>query len=537
MKKISIFVLMLLLVGSMVFAGGGGETSSSASWQEKGTPLADVRIREALLRAIDMDAIIDGVFEGQAQKAISLTSPGSWLSSELTEYSYDPDMAKKLLNEAGWPSDYTLDVAYYYSDQQTVDLMAIIQQYWSEVGVKSQFRKLEGDIASQLWVPPADRVNGPSEVTWDLVYGAVAALVEHEFYDRFTSEAANNSSLPYQEGLDELIKQSSLTADVKEQQEAFYDIQKEMNENLYQLPLYHQLTFIYINDNLDIAGSKLGNDQFSYEKNILDWSTKRSDKTLYTNGGVLEFFQHPFVNPGLFMYQEVLFDRLINADENLTPTDGLLAESYDVSRDGKTITFEIKDGIEWHDGEAFTAEDVKFTFEYMAKVPGLNSVASRTVSSIESIEVDGDTVTFTFHTLDPNALMIFSQWPILPKHLLEDSDPITTQQDQYWQKPIGTGPFMVEEVVRNNYTVLARNDNYFMDGDGNIENIYMFASGENDGNLVRNVEAGSIDYAWSKSTDDSKAIGNIGYMNVHPVNIRYTRLFYVNQYPHEPNIK
>ncbi len=537
MKKISLVILMVLLTGSMVFAGGGSESTSTAAWQEKGTPLADVRIREALIRAIDMDTIIAGVFEGQAQKAISMTSPGSWLASGLTEYSYDPDMAMKLLKEAGWPEDYVLDVVYYYSDQQTVDLMAVIQQYWSEVGVKAQFRKLEGDLASQLWVPPADRMNGPSEIKWDLAYAAVAALVEHEFYDRFSSTAGNNSSLPYQEGLDEVIKAASLTANVKEQQKAFYEIQEVMNENLYQLPLYHQLTFIYINDNLDIAGSKLGNDQFSYEKNILDWNTDRSDKTLYTNGGAQEFFQHPFVNPGLFMYQEVLFDRLISADENLTPTDGMLAESYDVSKDGKTISFEIRDGVKWHDGKPFTAEDVKFTFEYMAKVPGLNSVASVTVNSIESIEVSGDTVTFKFHTLDPNALMVFSQWPIVPKHLLENSDPVTSQQDQFWQNPIGTGPFMVEEVVRNNYTVLARNDDYFVDGDGNIEKIYMFSNGENDANLVRNVEAGKIDYAWSKSTDDSKAIGNIDYMEVHPVNIRYTRLFYVNQYPHEANIK
>ncbi len=537
MKKLSIIALILLLVCSMVFAGGGGESSSSAEWQEKGTPLADVRIREALLRAIDMDAIIAGIFEGQAQKAISMTSPGSWLAKGLTEYSYDPDLAKDLLKEAGWPSDYTLDVVYYYSDQQTVDLMAVIQQYWSDVGVKAQFRKLEGDLAAQLWVPPADRVNGPSEIKWDLAYAAVAALVEHDFYNRFSSTGASNSSLPYQEGLDELLDATNATADVTEQQKAFYEVQKVMNEELYQLPLYHQLTFIYVNDNLDLAGSKLGNDQYSYNKNILDWTTSRSDKTMYTNGGALEFFEGTFVNPGFYLYQEVLFDKLIDADENLTPTEGKLAESYEVSADGKTITFEIRDGITWHDGEDFTAEDVKFTFEYMAGFPGLHSVASATVNALDSIDVDGNTVTFNFHTLDPNALTVFSQWPILPKHLLENSNPVTAQQDKFWQNPIGTGPFMLEEMVRNNYTVLARNENYYETGDGNIEKIYMFASGENDANLIKNVEAGQIDYAWSKSTDDAKAIGDIDYMEVNPVNIRYTRLFYVNQYPHESNLK
>ncbi len=536
MKKILTVMLMVLFISSMVYAGGESE-SSSASWQEKGTPLADVRVREALLRAIDMDAIIAGIFEGQAQKAISMTAPGSWLASGLTEYSYDPNMAKDLLKKAGWPSDYVLDVVYYYSDQQTVDLMAVIQQYWSEVGVKAQFRKLEGDLAAQLWVPPEDRVNGPSVIKWDLAYAAVAALVEHDFYNRYASNSASNSSLPYQEGLDELIAATNATADVKEQQKAFHNLQKSMNENLYQLPLYHQLNFVYINDTLDIAGSELGNDQFSYDKSILDWNINRSDKTLYTNGGALEFFETPFVNPGYYLYQEILFDKLINADENLTPTEGMLAESYKVSADGKTITFEIREGVKWHDGTPFTPEDVKFTIEYMSGFPGLHSVASTTVDNIENIDIDGNTLTITYHTLDPNALTVFSQWPILPKHLLEDSNPVTAQQDQFWQKPIGTGPFKFEELVRNNYTVLARNDDYYKDGDGNIEKIYMFASGEADANLIKNAESGMIDYAWSKSTDDAKAIEKINFMTVYPANIRYTRLFYVNQYPHEANIK
>ena len=78
-------------------------------------------------------------------------------------------------------------MVYYYDDQQTVDLMTIIGQYWQEVGVKAQFRKLEGDLAAQLWVPPADMEKGPSAVKWDLAYAAVAALAESEFYNRFAS--------------------------------------------------------------------------------------------------------------------------------------------------------------------------------------------------------------------------------------------------------------------------------------------------------------------------------------------------------------
>ena len=527
--------------------GAAGGTSAAGL----GTPLADVRVRQALAYAIDMNAIVDSLFEGKAEVAKSFTAPGDWLNADIPVYEYNPEKAKELLKEAGWPSDYTLDVVYYYDDQQTVDLMTIIGQYWQEVGVKAQFRKLEGDLAAQLWVPPADMEKGPSAVKWDLAYAAVAALAESEFYNRFASTASNNSSVPKQEGLDEMIAASNATMDVGEQKEAFYKIQQFVAENELAMPLYHQVCFIYTSDKLDTAGSAFGNDQFSYEKNILDWKIDRDDHTMYTNGGPQEFFWYPMVNPGYMINTELVFDKLINADSSLNPTDGMLAESYKVSEDDKSIEFVLRDGLKWHDDEPLTAEDVKFTLELMLRTPGTNAVASEVMKAIqgaqdfldgktdnlEGVVIDGSKITVNFDTVSANALAVFSQWPILPKHCLENASPETLQQDQFWQKPIGSGPFKVDEVVLNNYATLKRWDGYYKTGTGNIETIYMFASGENDSNLVKNAGAGKIDYAWSKSTDDAKAIESMDGMKVSTANIRYTRCFYINQFPHEPNIK
>lgn len=541
--------------GGQTEAAGGtaGETGAAGgtSAADLGTPLADVRVRQALAYAIDMNAIVDSLFEGKAEVAKSFTAPGDWLNAGIPVYEYNPEKAKELLKEAGWPSDYTLDVVYYYDDQQTVDLMTIIGQYWQEVGVKAQFRKLEGDLAAQLWVPPADMEKGPSAVKWDLAYAAVAALAESEFYNRFASTASNNSSVPKQEGLDEMIAASNATMDVGEQKEAFYKIQQFVAENELAMPLYHQVCFIYTSDKLDTAGSAFGNDQFSYEKNILDWKIDRDDHTMYTNGGPQEFFWYPMVNPGYMINTELVFDKLINADSSLNPTDGMLAESYKVSEDDKSIEFVLRDGLKWHDDEPLTAEDVKFTLELMLRTPGTNAVASEVMKAIqgaqdfldgktdnlEGVVIDGSKITVNFDTVSANALAVFSQWPILPKHCLENASPETLQQDQFWQKPIGSGPFKVDEVVLNNYATLKRWDGYYKTGTGNIETIYMFASGENDSNLVKNAGAGKIDYAWSKSTDDAKAIESMDGMKVSTANIRYTRCFYINQFPHEPNIK
>lgn len=572
LKKVVSLLCVFTMAVSLVTGCGKGQTQTSApeptkqteqdtgkkeetnektgtSCQDLGTPLADVRVRQALAYAIDMKTIVETLFAGKAEVAKSFTAPGDWLNAGIPTYEYNPEKAKELLKEADWPKDYTLDVVYYYDDQQTVDLMTIIGQYWSEVGVKAQFRKLEGDLAAQLWVPPTDRVNGPSEVKWDLAYAAVAALTESEFYNRFSSNASNNSSVPKQDALDQLIVQSNSTMDTEVQKKVFGEIQQYVAENVLALPLYHQVCFIYTSKDLDTAGIKFGNDQFSYDKHILDWKINRDDKTLYTNGGPQEFFWYPMVNPGYMINTELVFDKLINADENLNPTDGMLAESYNV--EDTSIEFILREGLKWHDGESLTAEDVKFTIELMLKTPGTNAVASEVMKaivgaqdfidgktqSLEGVVVDGNKVTVNFATVSANALQVFAQWPILPKHCLEKTDPTVLQQDPFWQKPIGSGPFMVDEVVLNNYATLKRWDGYYKTGTGNIEKIHMFASGENDANLVKNAGAGKIDYAWSKSTDDAKAIEAMDNMNVTVANIRYTRCFYMNQFPHTPNIK
>ncbi|MEG2074259.1 MAG: ABC transporter substrate-binding protein, partial [Angelakisella sp.] len=372
-----------------------------------------------------------------------------------------------------------------------------------------------------------------------------------EFYDRFMSTATSNSNLPKQEGLDELIAATSATADTTAQIKAFNEVQKAMNKNVFQMPLYHQVAFVYTSDQIDTKGNKFGNEQFAYQKNILDWETKRPEKMMYTNEGPVEFFFFPNVNPG-GTSAELVFDRLITCDPQLTPTDGQLAESYKLSDDQMKIDFVLRDGLKWHDNKPLTGDDVKFSIELYLKAPGTNAVATNTFASIKGakefkegkadnisgIVVDGKKITVEFEKIAPNALTVFAQWPILPKHLLGKADINKVQQDSFWQKPVGSGPYKVADVKMGDHCTLTRWDGYWNKGTGNIDKIYMYAStGDGDPNLTKNAEAGKIDFAWGKSTDDAKALEKIPTMKTDVAKIRYTRLFYINQFPHEPNIK
>lgn len=507
--------------------------------------LNDARVRQAIAYAIDMDVIVEGLFEGKALATNSLTPPSDAMREEnLMTYTYNPEKAKELLEAANWDYDYELDVVFYYGDQQTIDLMTAIQAYLADVGMKMSFRKVEGDVAAQLWTSPEDQVNGPAEIDWDLCYGAVAALTLHDYYNRFGSTSNINSHTPTNAVLDEQIEITNTSNDFLTQMNAFKEIQKIINSEALAIPLYHQQLFIYESTRLDRGGYEYGNDQYYYDWGIADWTLDGST-TLKSIGAPIESFPAPFLNPSLDMPSKLLFDRLILPDATLTPSKPMLANNYEMSSDGLTLTLDLRDDVKWHDGEMFDAQDVAFTLELLATVPTTNGIAKNavlalegaqefadgTADSISGIVIDGNSITMNFKEVNPNVLVVLSQWPILPEHLLGEADPIEIDKHAFWQSPVGTGLFKVDEVSLNDFTTFVRNDDYYMDGTGNIEVIQLTVGGEKDGNLPLSAEAGAIDFAFGKSVPEAKAIEVLDNMTVTPVDIRYTRMIYVNKFP------
>ena len=507
---------------------GDNATAAEPAAPAYTNPLQDVRVRQALWYAIDMDAIVEGLWENNVVAAHkSLVPEGTWQADGLTEYTYNPELAKQLLAEAGWDSSYTLKAVYYTGN--LLDTITAIQGYWAEVGVKMEFQLLTDNLTVQLWTPSAD--GKTSAVDWDLCFAGTNALTLGELYNRHHSTAPNNSTVLPDPTLDALIETAKVAVTTADQKAAYDAIQVYENENVEVIPLFYIPSWVITSKHLDMAGNAVGNDQFSYTKNILDWNIDRADKTMYTNTGAVNALEHTATNPGLFWHQEIVFDRLLNADTSLTPTDGSLAESYEVSEDGKTITFTIRDGVKWHDGQDFTADDVAWTFQYYPTVPGANAVMTDVMNDASSITVDGNKVVFQFNNPQPNALTIFSQWAVLPKHCLENVAPENFAADTFWQKPIGTGPFKVETVKLGEYTILTRNEDYFIPGTGNIEKIYMYPSTDaGDENLITNAKADKIDYAFCKDSSQVQQFHSMEGFDVQTVNVTFPRYIFINMF-------
>ena len=504
--------------------------TSSFAWADRANQLSDERVRAAIAYAIDMDTIVETLFEGKAIVADSMIPNGPYKADGLERYSYDPDKARALLAEANWDDSQVLDVVYYYGDQLTADLMVALQAYLADVGIQMTYRKLEGDVGGQLNALP-ESGSDTSAVTWDIAYGAKAALALQEYYNGYLS--GKNSYTPGDPERDALIAAINGTVNVGEQQEAFKAFTEFENSALSDIALYYQQLFIYESDRLSRNGGQYGNDQFVYDWGIIDWTVEPDEngkQVMYTNTAPSIFFEHPWLNPGIYVFSKIGLDRLMTANGALAPTEGQLAASVDVSADGMSVTFDLKDGLTWHDGQPLTGEDVIWSIETASQiVPPPNPVFLSTFDAISDMSTDGDKVTINFGKIDPNMLLTFSQFAPLPKHLLDGVNPTEFQQHPFWQNPVGSGPFRIEEVQMNDFVRFVPFETYH-GGVAKIEEIVAFPSGENDGNVIQNAEAGRLDYGFTKSVGDVQALEAMDHMRVIPADIPYTRSLRINKF-------
>lgn len=156
-----------------------------------------------------------------------------------------------------------------------------------------------------------------------------------------------------------------------------------------------------------------------------------------------------------------VYEGLLEYDFDLKPLPAL-AKSWDVSSDGKTITFELQQGVKFHDGNPFTSADVKFTFlEILKKFHprGINTFAD-----LQSIDTpDAHTAIFRLRNPAPYLLSALSGYesPIVPRHLFEGKD---VQNSEYGNKPVGTGPFKFAGWQKGQLIRLDRNPEYWKPG-------------------------------------------------------------------------
>lgn len=161
----------------------------------------------------------------------------------------------------------------------------------------------------------------------------------------------------------------------------------------------------------------------------------------------------------LHVIEEMLFLTLRELDETLN-FQPRLAQSWQITPDGKAVTFSLRDDVFWSDGQPTTAEDVLFTYQ-PATHPQVGYTGVSRFAEVDTvIAVDTKTIRFVFKKAYPEALLDL-QIPILPKHILSPVPPKQIRQCAFNRQPVGNGTFVLKESLANDRVVFAANPNYF----------------------------------------------------------------------------
>jgi peptide/nickel transport system substrate-binding protein len=151
-----------------------------------------------------------------------------------------------------------------------------------------------------------------------------------------------------------------------------------------------------------------------------------------------------------------IYSGLVKYDKNLNIV-GVLAESWEVSKDNLSITFHLRKDVKWHDGTPFTAHDVMYTYRVIVDPKTPTPYAGDFKPVREAKVIDEFTFKVTYEKPFAPGLQSWTVG-ILPRHLLEGKD-ITTSP--LIRKPIGTGPYLFKEWIPGDRVVLVANNGYF----------------------------------------------------------------------------
>ncbi|GAA4713875.1 ABC transporter substrate-binding protein [Brevibacillus fulvus] len=218
------------------------------------------------------------------------------------------------------------------------------------------------------------------------------------------------------------------------------------------------------------------------------------------------------------MVQNSIYDKLFDLDKDgqIVP---VLAESYEVSEDGKTYTLKLRQGVKFQDGTDFNAEAVKFNLDRYKEE---GSKRAGEVKIINQVTV-----------VDPLTVKIELSQPFAPfisvltdrSGMMASPDAVKKYGKDYLNHPVGTGPFAFVEHVTGDHVTLKKNEQYW-NGDVKLDqvNFKVFTNGTA---AVQNLRSGVLDMIDSVPTKEIKGLQDSGFNVVTEPSMGYFG-FYLN---------
>ncbi len=245
-------------------------------------------------------------------------------------------------------------------------------------------------------------------------------------------------------------------------------------------------------------------------------------------------FWHPvqFQTGNQFQWFSSVFNTLVEAEADSKTVIGDLAETFDVSADATTYTFHLAENVTWHDGEAFTADDVMFTINWSVQnwdafkgflpawnqIKGAEAVLDTTDTPEGLVKIDDSTVEITLAA--PNARFLYSITDmanmILPEHILSSVTKADVETVDFTAGTpgvtIGTGPYKLTSFTADQSVELEAFPEYFK-GAPQIGSI-IFKLFADPALAVAQLESGDLDLAFRVSPGEFDRLSAIDSLNV-----------------------
>ncbi len=221
-------------------------------------------------------------------------------------------------------------------------------------------------------------------------------------------------------------------------------------------------------------------------------------------GGTLRFgmtsdFDH--FNPGYLGYEEFpvraqIYDSMIRYDHDVQPHPRL-AETWEMSDDGLTLTIKLREGVKFHNGREMVADDILQNLAFAQDEETCYHMCQGT-AKIESAEaLDDYTVVFHYSEFDAGWQDFLEDWYIIAPEGFDTVD----------NSPIGTGPFKFQEYIPDDHTIFVKNEDYWGSEGPYVDEIYIRSFGTDEEALVAALESGEIDLTHQTPTKDVAATG------------------------------
>lgn len=220
------------------------------------------------------------------------------------------------------------------------------------------------------------------------------------------------------------------------------------------------------------------------------------------------------------------------------------ASNGGVAADGLSITWNLRDDVLWSDGSPFTASDVAFTFAYCSdEATGCSSDAILKTESVEA--VDDYTVLVSFKEPQPYPYELFVSYtsPILQEAQMAEciGAAAVSCSDQNFS-PIGTGPFVITELVPEDFVTAVINENYrgIPDGQPYFGSVEIQGGGDAESAARSVLEIGEADYAWNLQVAPEilapmEAVGEGRLVSGFTANVEHINLNQTDPYADPPS--